>query len=222
MDGTAGAAFVGMSGTCKPHQTFKTYGYFDALPDSDPTIIGSIGNKKFRRTMGGGRIIINADSFMGSQNTSLLADGLPLKGTNQTGKLAGGSGGYIAVITSNKVYTNSVDNGAKISAVGGHGIKNGGGGGGGIIVIDGDWDNSKDMFDASGGLSDFRQNKTDYNGCANGAPGTVWLKSEDILIVDNKDKITNKFTRILAPTHHTRKLDSPHLIATTFVLKGRA
>ena len=93
-----------------------------------------------------------------------------------------------------------------------------GGGGGGIILVDGSWEGKKEMFDASGGLSDF--NTTDYNGCANGAAGTIWFKSDDILIVDNKDKISNKFTRLLAPTHHTRKLDSPHLIATTLILQG--
>ena len=101
MGGSAGAAFIGMSGTCKAHQTFKTYGAFDILPSSDLLMIGSIGNKKFRRTMGGGRIHIDAENVV-LNGGSLEADGLPLPGFNGTEELAGGSGGYIAVVTRNK------------------------------------------------------------------------------------------------------------------------
>ena len=73
------------------------------------------------------------------------------------------------------------------------------------------------MFDASGGLSDYKRGEEDYNGCANGAAGTIWLKEDDILIIDNKDKVTNKFTRILPPTH-SHSDHSPHLISKTFTL----
>jgi len=51
--------------------------------------------------------------------------------------------------------------------------------------------------DASGGTAPHPAEMTPREiGCANGAAGTVWMKSEDLLLVDNKNKPTNKMTRI--------------------------
>jgi hypothetical protein len=64
-------------------------------------------------------------------------------------------------------------------------------------------------------------NNTAEIGCANGAAGTVWMKSEDLLMVDNKHKPTNKMTRIMAP-HASQEKGKPHLIAKKVHVYGRA
>jgi len=109
-----------------------------------------------------------------------------------------------------------------MSAVGGSGLGHWGGGSGGAIVLDGDFHMKENKVDASGGVSDYTTGKDDYNGCANGAAGTVWNRKTDELIVDNKDKPTDKYTRISAPRSFHQKGNHYREIADTMNIKGRA
>lgn len=64
----AGASFMGMSGTCAAHQTFKTYGEFDMTPiwrhvALFKSMMGSMGNRQKKLTGGGGRVVLKADSL---------------------------------------------------------------------------------------------------------------------------------------------------------------
>ena len=186
-------------------------------------------------TGGGGRIIIKADSIdFSSAGPKLQADGMPLPGhqNDDLRKLQGGSGGYIYLLTENKKQKNNFHAKARISAVGGHGVGHAGAGSGGVIVFDGGVEHvlnstkkSQDAYqldlDASGGYSDYNSGKADYNGCANGASGTIYFRGSDTLILDNKEKVTDKYTRMQAPKTN-QKWNSPHLIAKSVVLQGRA
>lgn len=135
--------------------------------------------------------------------------------------------------TTNNKGENQLHRHARISAVGGHGVGHAGAGSGGVIVLEGGVEskvlNSTNEtekpfeldLDASGGLSDYTTGEPDYDGCANGAAGTIFFREFDTLIVDNKNKITDKFTRMEAPTYH-KKLNEAHLVAKRIVLAGKS
>lgn len=108
-----------------------------------------------------------------------------------------------------------------MTAIGGSGLGHWGGGSGGAIVLDGDFRMKEHKIDASGGVSDYTTGKDDYDGCANGAAGTIWNRKDDELIIDNKDKVTNKYTRITAP--RSSKIIGKHYreIAKSITLKGK-
>lgn len=234
----AGAAFIGMGGTCAKNVKHRTYGEFNMLPQKHHlllfhSMIGSMGNKKQKMSGGGGRIIVKADSIdFATAGPKLQADGFPLDvyKNESIRELQGGSGGYIYLATHNLKQPNNYHTNSRISAVGGHGLGNSGAGSGGVIVLGGNITLAADEkseeahklnIDSSGGVSDYKP-KAGYNeGCANGAAGTIWFKKDDILIVDNKWKRSDKFTRMEAPTYH-QKLNEPHLIAKSVMLKGHA
>ena len=66
-----------------------------------------------------------------------------------------------------------------------------------MIILLGGFELDESDVDASGGTAPHPAEMTaKEQGCANGAAGTVWMKSEDLLLVDNKNKPTNKMTRI--------------------------
>ena len=149
---------------------------------------------------------------------------MPLPGfaSNKTElRLQGGSGGYIYVETANKLSKNLINQDAKMTAIGGSGLGHWGGGSGGAIVLDGDFRMNEHKVDASGGISDYDTGKEDYDGCANGGAGTIWNRKDDELIIDNKEKVTDKFTRITAP--RSSKILGKHYreIAKTMTVKGK-
>ena len=152
---------------------------------------------------------------MNAPGAKLSADGLPLKsfkGEEPFDKLSGGSGGYIYVHTTNLHESNSIHPEATISATGGHGVGKAGAGSGGAIVLDGGLVLATQKIDASGGLS---------AECSHAAAGSIWIRHEDRLVIDNKDKVTVKYTLISAPKHLKRR-GRPHFIAGIVDLEGRA
>ena len=96
-----------------------------------------MGKTQDIETAGGGRIVVIADSveFKGSGDR-LQANARPYKGYDRKYELAGGSGGYIFVSTTNSYNPNIIDPKITISAVGGHGIQGSYSGSGGVIVFD--------------------------------------------------------------------------------------
>jgi len=107
-----------------------------------------------------------------------------------------------------------VDGQASISATGGHGVGKAAAGSGGAIILDGGLVLATSQIDASGGLSASKK-------CSNGAAGSIWLRHEDRLVIDNKDKVTIRQTPIAAPKH-LRRRGRPHFIAKIVVLEGKA
>lgn len=77
-------------------------------------------------------------------------------------------------------------------------------------------------IDASGGESDYNTGKDDYDGCANGGAGSIWLRKTDELVIDNKDKVTDKYTRITAPRSSHKKGNHYREIAESMTIKGKA
>jgi hypothetical protein len=138
----------------------------------------------------------------------LQADGMPLQ--NFDGERAGdkhyigGSGGYIFTATHNRYGENKISPDSQIRARGGFGTRAAPSGSGGVIVIAGDNTVPVENADASGGRSEFtlnaKANATDsYNGCDNGGAGTIYQTTEDRLVIDNRDELTTKLTRVNVP-----------------------
>jgi len=61
------------------------------------------------------------------------------------------------------------------------------------------------------------RNETD--GCANGAAGTIWYKTSDRLIVDNKNVTTARFT-LLTPPPGSQDDSGSHLVAEDMLIQG--
>ena len=99
--------------------------------------MGSMGKTSDIETAGGGRIVIIADSVdFDGPGDKLQANARPYKETDAKYELAGGSGGYIYVSTTNVNANNTIDSRAKISANGGYGFLGSYSGSGGVIVFD--------------------------------------------------------------------------------------
>ena len=131
----------------------------------------------------------------------IKANGLPTEDDDDDeNDLNGGSGGYIYIKTSNEYNQNYVDKDSKISAAGGFGKNKGFGGAGGVVVFDGSMRSGFLNTLIHGGLSGSVYNKTEPIGCGNGAAGTIFWKTSDILKSHNRNFITTKFTQIPAKT----------------------
>jgi len=106
--------------------------------------------------------------------------------------LHGGTGGYIYINTSESLARNYVSSGVRIQAKGGYG-KNRGYGGAGGIVVGGSTFTYIFSIDAEGGLAGptgGRWNRT----CGNAAAGTTYFWALDLLLIENKGHMSNKWT----------------------------
>lgn len=105
----------------------------------------------------------------------------------------GGSGGYIYINTTNKRNDNYISNDARIEARGGFGKNKGLGGSGGVIV---GGKNFRHIFNsiADGGLGGSYYDNSIFANCANAAAGTQYFWSLDLMIIDNKNHLSDKYT----------------------------
>ena len=142
MTNGAGASFIGQAGSCQNVPYFRTYGEFDMLPHESlkqisGSQLGSMGKTQDIETAGGGRIVVIADSVEFKDiGDRLQANARPYMGYDRKYELAGGSGGYIYVSTTNNNSENSIDPDSTISAVGGYGIQGSFSGSGGVVIFD--------------------------------------------------------------------------------------
>ena len=65
--------------------------------------------------------------------------------------------------------------------------------------MDNNFDMSEERIDARGGTANGRDDYT-YVGCGNGGAGTIWFKTSDRLIIDNKNVETARFTLLNPPS----------------------
>lgn len=112
--------------------------------------------------------------------------------------LNGGTGGYIWINTINKYGENYVSNGAFISARGGTGKNQGFGGSGGVIVFGKNFRLGLFNVESSGGIGGVSWNTSIPVGCANAAAGTNYFWALDLMLIDNKNIITDKYTQLSA------------------------
>jgi len=127
----------------------------------------------------------------------LQANGLPLESTSTDEDLHGGSGGYIYINTSNEVTSNYVSPGAQIQARGGFGKNRGFGGAGGSVVGGLEFAYIFNV-DTEGGLAGDGYKNAEPAGCGNAAAGTSYYWTLDLMLIDNKDHISNKHTQLSA------------------------
>lgn len=177
-----------------------------------------MGKAQDIETAGGGRIVVFADSveFTGAGD-KLQANARPYQGRDAKYALAGGSGGYIYVATSNQYNENRIDPVATISAVGGFGTQGAFSGSGGVIVLDDNFAIPVEQVSANGGTADVETE----GGCGNGAAGTIWYRPEDALYVDNKDTETDKMTVVTIPPA-SQVPEQPEVLAKKLVVQGRS
>jgi hypothetical protein len=87
-------------------------------------------------TMGGGRVVIIADSIkLEGKNEKISANGYPLQNSSIITK-NGGSGGFIYIKVNHRFNRSSIETGSRIQANGGFGTNGGLGGAGGVIVYE--------------------------------------------------------------------------------------
>ena len=117
-----GASFVGSGGSCSDIISSPTYGNYSSVPNfanltQIQNQIGSMGNVSTNLTAGGGRIVIIADSLvLNGTGAQIQANAKPYFNTTSLSNLAGGSGGYVYIKTTNIVAGNLIINNAAIQA----------------------------------------------------------------------------------------------------------
>jgi len=132
--------------------------------------------------------------------------------------LTGGSGGYVYIKTLNRAADNDIGEKFRVEAKGGNGANGNYGGSGGVIVFDGNFNVRTQQVSAAGGGA--YNSKLNEDGCGNGGAGTLYIKNQSRLIVDNENKLSPKKTVLTAKRNmHT---DSPSIIAKHILIDGGA
>lgn len=229
-----GASFIAQGGGfCvdddNPSRVFleTTYGEFQMMPHPDyldrvDKQSGSYGLHDDIETAGGGRIVIYADSVTFSGDGEVLSANARPFADFERGSypLAGGSGGYIFVSTSNKDKNNTVSEDVTISAQGGQGIGEYGGGSGGVIVFDDQFHLTTSRVKVNGGQADMEIDQEDA-GCMNGGSGTIYYKFNDTLVMDNAEMNSTAFTIVKVPEGKTAiNGDQQELAKKLYVQQG--
>lgn len=138
---------------------------------------------------------------MTGNDASIQANAAPMFNTPKEDlphRVGGGSGGYIYIQTLNQLSENHFGKHFVVQADGGYGIGERYGGSGGLIVLDG-LELPHRQVSTSGGLAIGSILDESGNGCGTGASGAVYFKNSSRLLLDNKDKRTDKFTILNAP-----------------------
>ena len=149
----------------------------------------------------------------------MSADAKPFKDfKRKTYSLHGGSGGYIYISTKNEFKNNTLDSKSNVTAQGGYGIGRFSGGSGGVVVFDNEFHMPSINVNVKGGQADI----DDYgDGCKNGASGTIWLKKNDTLVIDNKEMNSTAFTRLRVP-HAKPLVEDRQQLSKVLLLKNYA
>lgn len=144
---------------------------------------------------------------------------MPLQNFSSTADLNGGSGGYIYVNTTNKYAENYLSGGAKIVAEGGYGKNAGMGGSGGVIVFGKNFRTGLFNVQINGGLGGTPARSTQSpNPCSNGAAGTAYFWGLDLLLIDNENHISDKYTQISATQRAPQDYPGEYIMAENLLI----
>lgn len=223
-----GASFIAQGGGYQCNRTQSapglTYGEFDMVPDYERisnigSQLGSCGQQSLVESAGGGRIVIYADSvYFYGPGQKLSANARPYEDAEEKSySLAGGSGGYIYVKTTNYITNNTLDELAELSARGGKGFGGYGAGSGGVVVLDEEFALSSMKIHVSGGQAG---NQTDEHNCLNGGSGTIYHVQNDTLVARNEERKTKSRTILRVPPDKAQVEGKNQLAAKMFVVDG--
>ena len=228
-----GANYIGLGGSCnRSHHNFSTHGRYDSVPQfhnigQHENQMGSMGNAKDANTAGGGRIVIIADSIVATgYGASLQANAKPYenvaRATEFADTLVGGSGGYIYVRTMNHHQAeNDLGERFRVEAKGGFGMGRGYGGSGGIVVFEGAFNPNTDQVTTVGGAAVHAE--LNYDGCGNGASGTLYYHNASRLIIDNEERLSKHITVLIPHKNGEASADTDEFaLARTVEVKGYA